>query len=64
VWGREDKIVPWQHGEVLAQSIARSKLAVIAEASHTPMREKRETFSASSAIFSSAKRKSWSVIRW
>ena len=44
VWGREDKIVPWRHGEVLAQSIARSKLAVIAEASHTPMREKRETF--------------------
>jgi len=44
VWGREDKIVPWRHGEVLAQSIARSKLAVIAETSHTPMREKRETF--------------------
>ena len=43
VWGREDGIVPWRHGEVLA-AIPRSKFAVIAEAGHTPMREKRETF--------------------
>jgi len=43
VWGREDGIVPWRHGEVLA-AIPRSKFAVIAAAGHTPMREKRETF--------------------
>jgi pimeloyl-ACP methyl ester carboxylesterase len=29
---------------VLAQSIPRAKFAVIADAGHTPMREKRETF--------------------
>jgi pimeloyl-ACP methyl ester carboxylesterase len=44
VWGREDKLVPWQQGEVLAQLIPRAKFAVIADAGHTPMREKRETF--------------------
>jgi pimeloyl-ACP methyl ester carboxylesterase len=44
VWGREDQIVPWRHGEVLAAAIPRSRLVVIADAGHTPMREKRETF--------------------
>ena len=44
VWGHEDGIVPWRHGEVLAAAIPRSKFAVIGEAGHTPMREKRETF--------------------
>jgi len=44
VWGREDGIVPWRHGQVLAEAIPRSKFAVIDEAGHTPMREKRETF--------------------
>ncbi len=44
VWGREDGIVPWRHGEMLAAAIPRSKFAVIADAGHTPMREKRETF--------------------
>lgn len=44
VWGREDHIVPWRHGEVLAQSIPHAKFAVITGAGHTPMREKRETF--------------------
>ena len=44
VWGREDHIVPWRHGEVLAQSIPHAKFALIADAGHTPMREKRETF--------------------
>lgn len=44
VWGREDGIVPWQHGEVLAAQIPRAKLAVITDAGHMPMREKRETF--------------------
>ena len=44
VWGREDGIVPWQHGEVLAAAMPRARLAVIADAGHTPMREKRETF--------------------
>ena len=44
VWGREDGLVPWQHGEFLAAAISRSKFAVIDEAAHTPMREKRETF--------------------
>src|SRR5260221_7413699 len=32
VWGREDHIVPWRHGDVLAQSIPRAKFAVIADA--------------------------------
>lgn len=44
VWGREDGLVPWQHGEFLAAAIPRTKFAVIDEAAHTPMREKRETF--------------------
>lgn len=44
VWGREDGIVPWRHGQVLAEAIPRAKFAVIDEAGHTPMREKRETF--------------------
>lgn len=44
VWGREDQIVPWRHGEVLATAIPRARLVVLDEAGHTPMREKRETF--------------------
>lgn len=44
VWGREDQIVPWRHGEVLASAIPRARLVVLDGAGHTPMREKRETF--------------------
>ena len=44
VWGREDGVVLWRHGEMLAEAIPRAKFAVIADAGHTPMREKRETF--------------------
>jgi pimeloyl-ACP methyl ester carboxylesterase len=44
IWGREDGVVPWQHGEVLAAAMPHAYLAVIADAGHTPMREKRETF--------------------
>ena len=44
VWGRDDRIVPWQHGETLARMIPRSKFALIESAGHTPMRERRETF--------------------
>jgi pimeloyl-ACP methyl ester carboxylesterase len=44
VWGREDGVVPWPHGEVLAAAIPRARLTVITDAGHTPMREKRETF--------------------
>ncbi len=44
VWGEGDRIVPLQHGEMLARMIARSKFAVIEGAGHTPMRERRETF--------------------
>lgn len=44
LWGREDRIAPWRHGEVLAAAIPRSKFVVLDEAGHTPMREKRETF--------------------
>lgn len=44
VWGRDDRIVPWQHGETLARTIPRSKFALIEGAGHTPMRERRETF--------------------
>jgi len=44
IWGHEDGVVPWQHGEVLAAAVLQARLAVIADAGHTPMREKRETF--------------------
>ena len=44
VWGREDGLVPRRHGEMLAAAMPRARLAVIADAGHTPMREKRETF--------------------
>ncbi|MBI3798484.1 MAG: alpha/beta hydrolase [Deltaproteobacteria bacterium] len=44
IWGREDGVVSWQHGEVLAATMPHARLAVIADAGHTPMREKRETF--------------------
>jgi pimeloyl-ACP methyl ester carboxylesterase len=44
VWGCEDGVVPWPHGEVLAAAIPRARLTVITDAGHTPMREKRETF--------------------
>ena len=44
VWGREDGLVPWQQGEMLTAEIPNAKLVVIADASHSPMREKRETF--------------------
>lgn len=42
--GRDDRIVPWRHGELLARMIPRSKFALIKGASYTPMRERRETF--------------------
>lgn len=44
IWGREDGIVPWRHGEALATAIPHARLIVFAGAAHTPMREKRETF--------------------
>jgi pimeloyl-ACP methyl ester carboxylesterase len=44
IWGHEDGVVPWRHGEVLATAIPRARLVVFADAGHTPMREKRETF--------------------
>ncbi len=44
MWGREDGVVLWRHGEVLAEAIPRAKFAVIAGAGHAPRREKRETF--------------------
>jgi pimeloyl-ACP methyl ester carboxylesterase len=44
IWGQQDTLVPWRQGEVLAGLIPRSKFAVIADAGHMPMREKRETF--------------------
>jgi pimeloyl-ACP methyl ester carboxylesterase len=44
VWGRNDGIVPWQHGELMARMIPGAKFALIEGASHTPMRERRETF--------------------
>jgi len=44
VWGQKDGLVPWQQGEMLAATIPGARLACIAEASHSPMRDKRETF--------------------
>jgi 2-hydroxy-6-oxonona-2,4-dienedioate hydrolase len=44
VWGREDRLVPLRHAEILNASIPRSRLVVIDGAGHTPMGEKRESF--------------------
>jgi pimeloyl-ACP methyl ester carboxylesterase len=44
VWGNQDRIVPIAHGRRIAQIIPRCKFAEIDGASHTPMRERRETF--------------------
>jgi pimeloyl-ACP methyl ester carboxylesterase len=44
VWGRDDRIVPCQHGELLARMIPHARLSLIDGAGHTPMRERRETF--------------------
>jgi pimeloyl-ACP methyl ester carboxylesterase len=44
VWGQKDGLVPWQHGEMLAAALPEARFACIAEASHSPMRDKRETF--------------------
>jgi pimeloyl-ACP methyl ester carboxylesterase len=44
IWGREDRLVPVSHGEMLAKKIPHARLAVLDGAGHTPMREKRETF--------------------
>lgn len=44
VWGREDKLVPWQCGAAIAKAIPGARLALIADAGHAPMRERRESF--------------------
>jgi pimeloyl-ACP methyl ester carboxylesterase len=44
VWGRDDRLVPYQHGELLARIIPHARLHLIDGAGHTPMRERRETF--------------------
>jgi 4,5:9,10-diseco-3-hydroxy-5,9,17-trioxoandrosta-1(10),2-diene-4-oate hydrolase len=44
VWGREDGLVPCEDGRLLAEAIANSRLAVIKDAAHSPMKDKRETF--------------------
>jgi pimeloyl-ACP methyl ester carboxylesterase len=44
VWGRDDRLVPYQHGELLARMIPHARLRLIDGAGHTPMRERRETF--------------------
>ena len=44
VWGREDNLASWRHGALIANAIPGAKLALIADAGHGPMREKRETF--------------------
>lgn len=43
VWGRDDALVSPRHGDALAAAIPRSRLAIIPDAGHTPMRERRET---------------------
>jgi pimeloyl-ACP methyl ester carboxylesterase len=55
VWGREDRLVPLRHAEILNASIPRSKLAVIDGAGHTPMGEKRESFQRLAHDFLTAK---------
>ena len=44
VWGREDGIVPLQHGEALRNALPNSNLYVIDRCGHMPMAEKPETF--------------------
>jgi pimeloyl-ACP methyl ester carboxylesterase len=44
VWGRDDRLVPYQHGELLARMIPHARLRLIDGVGHTPMRERRETF--------------------
>jgi pimeloyl-ACP methyl ester carboxylesterase len=55
VWGREDRLVPLRHAEILNASIARSRLVVIDGAGHTPMGEKRESFQRLAHDFLTAK---------
>ena len=49
IWGRDDELVPMRHGEVLADAIPNSSLAIIESderqtAGHSPMRYRVETF--------------------
>jgi pimeloyl-ACP methyl ester carboxylesterase len=44
LWGRDDRLVPCQHGELLTRMIPHARLRLIEGAGHTPMRERRETF--------------------
>ncbi|MFC2064631.1 alpha/beta fold hydrolase [Chloroflexota bacterium] len=44
IWGRQDTIVPYKHGEVAAQNIPDSTLQVIDNCGHVPMFEQPEIF--------------------
>lgn len=49
VWGRDDELVPYQHGQVLADAIPDSHFVVVESddrqtAGHSPMRYRAETF--------------------
>jgi len=44
VWGRQDGLAPCEHGGFLADCIPQATLVLLADAGHTPMKDKRETF--------------------
>jgi len=44
VWGREDRVLPWENGVVMNQAIKGSRLKIIERCGHLPMMEKAEDF--------------------
>jgi 2-hydroxy-6-oxonona-2,4-dienedioate hydrolase len=44
VWGDKDGLAPLAHAELLRRSIQRSRMALIQDAGHLPMVERREAF--------------------
>lgn len=42
IWGRDDKVIPLEIGEMLAQAIPDSRLVIIEQAGHVPQEEKPE----------------------
>ena len=44
VWGSRDRVVPLEHGAVLARHIPHAKLVVIRAAGHLPFYQKAQEF--------------------
>lgn len=45
IWGREDRIIPWQQGERLDQKLPQSQLVVLENCGHLPFLEKPQALS-------------------